>query len=127
MKNLRTRRWIVSAALAVLAVVYALDQLLTVEWPGDAVWPLRLVLLLAAVVVAGIAFHTWSTGLPQAPRPLAAMITSLIGGASLASAVTSGGDDTVFGSGALAAVSLVALAFGVIVLNIDGREQGNRS
>ncbi|MEG9227325.1 hypothetical protein [Aeromicrobium sp. Sec7.5] len=108
-------------------MVYALDQLLTIEWPDDAVWPVRLVLLLAAAVIAGIAFQVWSTGLPQAPRPLAAMITSLIGGASLASAVTSGGDDTVFGSGALGAVSLVALAFGVIVLNIDGREQGNRS
>lgn len=127
MKNLRTRRWIVSAALAVLAVVYTLDQVLTIEWPSGAVWPLRLVLLLAAVVVAGIAFHAWSSGAPQAPRPLAAMITSLIGGASLASAVTSGGDDTVFGSGTLGAVSLVALAFGVIVLNIDGREQRNRS
>lgn len=127
MKNLRTRRWIVSAALAVLAVIYTLDQVLTIEWPSDAVWPLRLVLLLAAVVIAGIAFQTWSTGVPQAPRPLAAMITSLVGGASLASAVTSGNDDMVFGGAALGAVSLVALAFGVIVLNIDGREQRNRS
>lgn len=127
MLSLRTRRWVVSVALAAPTVVYALDQLLTIKWPDDAVLPLRLVLLLAAAVIAGIAFQVWSTGLPQAPRPLAAMITSLIGGASLASAVTSGGDDMVFGSGALGAMSLVALAFGVIVLNIDGRDQGNRS
>ena len=127
MVSSRTRRWVVSVALAVLTVVYALDQLLTIEWPDDAVWPLRLLLLLAAVVIAGIAFQAWSAGKPQELRPLTAMSTSLIGGASLASAATSGGSDTAFGSGALGAVSLVALAFGVIVLNIDGREKGNRS
>ncbi len=127
MVNLKTRCGVVSVALAVVAVVYTVDQLLAVEWPDDAVWPIRLVLLLAAVVIAGIAFQAWSAGKPQALRPLVAMITSLVGGASLASAATSGGDDMILGNGALGAMSLVALTFGVIVLNIDGRERGNRA
>ncbi len=120
------RHRIMTVAMAVVAVVFFLDQVLEIDWPEGALWPLRIVLLLAAVVVAGIAYAGWSGGEPAAPRPLVAMITSLIGGACLASAVTSADDGTVFGSGALGAVAVVAIAFGVIVFNLEGREERGR-
>lgn len=116
------RSRVVTVALLVVAVVFLLDQVLEIDWPEGALWPLRIALLVAAVVVAGIAYTGWSGGEPAAPRPLVAMITSLIGGACLASAVTSADDGTVFGSGALGAVAVVAIAFGVIVFNLEARE-----
>lgn len=117
---------VLTVALVVVAVVFLLDQVLEIDWPEGALWPLRIVLLLAAVAVAGIAYAGWSSGEPGAPRPLVAMITSLIGGACLASAVTSADDGTVFGSGALGAVAVVAIAFGVIVFNLEAREDHGR-
>lgn len=116
------RSRVVTVALLVVAVIFFLDQVLEVDWPEGALWPLRIALLVAAVAVAGIAYAGWSGGEPTAPRPLVAMITSLIGGACLASAVTSADDGTVFGSGALGAVAVVAIAFGVIVFNLEARE-----
>lgn len=116
------RSRVVTVALLVVAVIFFLDQVLEVDWPEGALWPLRIALLVAAVAVAGIAYAGWSGGEPAAPRPLVAMITSLIGGACLASAVTSADDGTVFGSGALGAVAVVAIAFGVIVFNLEARE-----
>lgn len=120
------RSRVLSAALLVVAVVFLVDQVLEVDWPEGALWPFRIVLLVAAVVVASIAYAGWSSGEPAAPRPLVAMITSLIGGACLASAVTSADDGTVFGSGALGAVAAVAIAFGVIVFNLEARENHGR-
>lgn len=116
------RSRVVTVALLVVAVVFFLDQVLEIDWPEGALWPLRIALLVAAVAVAGVAYAAWSGGEPAAPRPLVAMITSLIGGACLASAVTSADDGTVFGSGALGAVAVVAIAFGVIVFNLQARE-----
>ncbi len=117
------RSRVVTVALLVVAVVFFLDQVLEIDWPEGALWPLRIALLVAAVAVAGIAYAGWSGGEPAAPRPLVAMVTSLIGGACLASAVTSADDGTVFGTGALGAVALVAIAFGVIVFNLEAREE----
>ncbi|MCK5892262.1 hypothetical protein [Aeromicrobium sp.] len=116
------RSRVLSVALLVVAVVFFLDQLLEIDWPEGALWPLRIVLLVAAVVVAGIAYAGWSAGEPAATRPLVAMITSLIGGACLASAVTSADDGTVFGSSSLASVAVVAITFGVVTFNLAARE-----
>ncbi|MEG9227565.1 hypothetical protein [Aeromicrobium sp. Sec7.5] len=116
------RNRILTVALIVVAFFFVLDQVLEIDWPEGALWPFRIVLLVAAVVVAGIAYAGWSGGEPAAPRPLVAMITSLIGGACLASAVTSADDGTIFGSGALGAVAVVATTFGVIVFNLEARE-----
>ncbi|GAA1743962.1 hypothetical protein GCM10009710_24960 [Aeromicrobium alkaliterrae] len=121
---MRTR--IITAALVVVAAVYVADRLFEVEWPSGAVWPLRILLIVAAVLIAGIAYQLWSTGDPKSPRPIVAMVTSLIGGACLASAVTSAPDGTIVGTGLLGAVSLVALAFGATVLNIEARETNGR-
>lgn len=120
------RHRIVTVALIVVAFLFFLDQVLEIDWPEGALWPLRIVLLVEAVVVAGITYAGWSAGEPGAPRPLVAMITSLIGGACLASAVTSADDGTVFGSGALGAAAVAAIAFGVIVFNLEGRENHGR-
>ncbi|WP_229054321.1 hypothetical protein [Aeromicrobium sp. Leaf350] len=120
------RSRVLVVALLVVAVGFLLDQVLEIDWPEGALWPIRIVLLVAAVAVAGIAYAGWSSGEPAAPRPLVAMITSLIGGACLASAVTSAEDGTVFGSGALGAVAVVAIAFGVIVFNLEARETRGR-
>ena len=61
------RHRIMTVAMAVVAVVFFLDQVLEIDWPEGALWPLRIVLLLAAVVVAGIAYAGWSGGEPAAP------------------------------------------------------------
>jgi hypothetical protein len=115
-------RSVLTVALVVVTIVFGLDRLLEVTWPAGSVWPVRLVLLLCAVVIAGIAYHRWSVGDSRAPQPIAAMVTALIGGASLASTVTSAPDGQIYGSGLLAAVSVVGLTFAVAVLNLQARE-----
>ena len=114
---------VVTVAMLVVVVVFAVERVFDVHVPDGGIWPLRILVLVAAVVIAGIAYQRWSAGEFQAPRPLGAMIASLIGGASLASAVTSAPDGTVMGTGALAGVAVVALAFGVIVMDIDFRAE----
>ena len=113
------------AELVVIAVL-ALDRVADVDWSQGSVPAVRGLLLVAAVVVAGICYQTWSTNPPRTPLVVSAAIVSLVGGAAFASSVTSAPHGEVLSNGPLPLVGLVALLFATIALTLESRARSAR-
>lgn len=120
MKNL-PRFAVLGVAEAIVLVSCVLDLYTSTDLSSVAVL-LRVLVAVAAVVVAGVVYHRWS----QAPTPhsIAAMVLGLLGGASLVSAVATASDGHVFGSDAMALVGTVALAAAVAVTQVGLAQEG---
>ena len=110
-------------AAAVVLVAYVVDGLTGGDL-GSAATAFRIVVILAAVVVAIVAFQSWSHG--STPHTISAMVLGLLGGASLASTVTTATDDGLYGSAPMALVGTVAVIASVLVAQI-GRTRSKES
>jgi hypothetical protein len=104
-----------SVAGAVVLGAYVVGGLAHVDL-GGALGLVKIVVLVAAVLVAALAFQAWSHD--SDAHSLSAMVISLLGGASLASAVTTATGDDLYGSGPMALVGTVAVVAAVTVAQI---------
>jgi peptidoglycan/LPS O-acetylase OafA/YrhL len=99
--------------LVVLALV-VLDVLVDLDWPDGALTWLRVLAVAAAAATAVVAFQVWSTsGRPTPPRT-AGMAAGLVGGASIAAAVTGADGLRVFGDTAFAVIGAVGMMLAVV-------------
>ncbi len=108
----------------VVVVAIALDRSDDVAVDGGAVLGLQVAVVLAAVVSAGIAYGAWAAAKPASTELLAAMISALVGGASVTSAVTTSQGDAIYAGWLMPVLGAVALAFAMDLLRREGRAVG---
>lgn len=125
MRGAVVSRSVVTVSLVVVAVAFGLDRFSDPDFPDGVRLLVQVLVVVAALAVAGISYNAWSTTRPQSPRLMGAMVTSLIGGAGLASAVTSAENGALFGGSQLPALGVVALTFAVVLLNSEARQAGS--
>lgn len=106
---------VMSAAAAVVLGAYVVVGIAGVDL-GSAATIVRIVVLAAAALVAVIAFQAFSHR--NTPHTLSAMIVGLLGGASLASTVTTAKGDALYGSDPMALVGTVAIVAAVTIAQI---------
>jgi hypothetical protein len=106
---------LMSVAGTVVLGAYVIGGLAGVDL-GSALGFVKIAVLVAAVLVAALAFQGWSHD--SNPHSLSAMVVSLLGGASLASTVTTATGDDLYGSGPMALVGTVAVIAAVTIAQI---------
>lgn len=106
---------VMSVAAAVVLVGYVVGGVVGADL-GSATTIVRIVVLAAAAIVAVMTFQAFSHG--STPHTLSAMIVGLLGGASLASTITTAKGDAVYGSDPLALVGTVAIVAAVTIAHI---------
>ena len=106
---------VMSVAAAVVLIAYLLGGVAGVDLGSEAAL-VRLAVIAAAVIVAIVAYSTWSHG--NSPHTLSAMVLGLLGGASLASAVSTATGGDLYGSEPMALVGTVAIVAAVTVAQI---------
>jgi hypothetical protein len=106
---------LMSVAAAVVLLGYVVGGLAGADLDSSA-GIVRIVVLVAAAVVAVVAYHSWSLG--NTPHRLSAMILALLGGASLASTVTTAKAGDLYGSDPMALVGTLAVVAAVTVAQI---------
>lgn len=104
-----------SVAAAIVLVAYVVGGIAGADL-GDAAGAVKIAVVVAAVVVAVIAFQSWSHG--STPHTLSAMVVGLLGGASLASAVSTATGDKLYGSAPMALVGTMAVVAAVTITQI---------
>jgi peptidoglycan/LPS O-acetylase OafA/YrhL len=103
---------IMSVAAAVVLVAYVVGGLADADL-GSSAGIVRIVVVIAAVLVAIVTYQHWSHG--STPHTLSAMIVGLLGGASLASAVSTATGHDLYGSQPMALVGTVAVVAAVTI------------
>ncbi len=98
----------------VLLMLYALDVLAGILWPEWFVVPGRILVVAAAAAVAFVVYHAWSVAAERTPLVNAAMGAGLVGGAALASSVTTAAEGRLLGSGLLATLGVAAVVAAVV-------------
>lgn len=106
---------VMSGAAAVVLVAYVVGGVADVDL-GSAASIVRIVVLVAAAAVAVIAFQAFSHA--STPHTISAMIVALLGGASLASTITTATGDDLYGSAPMALVGTIAVAAAVTISQI---------
>lgn len=106
---------IMSIAAAVVLAAYVVGGVAGVDL-GGARGLVKVAVLVAAVVVAGLAFQGWSHH--GTPHTLSAMVVALLGGASLASTVTTARGADLYGSDPMALVGTLAVVAAVTIAQI---------
>ena len=114
MSNVQRIR-VMSVAAAVVLIAYVLTALAGVDLRSSTSL-VRIVVLVAAAVVAVIAYATWSHG--NTIHTLSAMVLGLLGGATLASTVTTADAGALYGSDPMALVGTLAIVAAVTVAQI---------
>lgn len=114
MKNVQ-RFAMLGVAEAIVLVACVLDLYTSADLSSAAVL-LRVLVALAAVVVAGVTYHRWSQGATR--HTTASMVLGLLGGASLVSSVATASGDRVFGSDPMALVGTVAIVAAVAITQV---------
>ncbi|MEH3034132.1 MAG: hypothetical protein PGN07_08860 [Aeromicrobium erythreum] len=109
----------VAAWVGLALVVAVLVANRTADPSDGAAVTLRVVVIVGAVVVALVAYQTFSMNPPRTPRVIAAVIGSLLGGASLASAATSAPDGAALVDGPLPLVGLAGVLLGCVALQLE--------
>lgn len=104
-----------SVAAAVVLIAYVIGGIADADL-GSSAGIVRIAVIVAAVVVAIVAYSTWSHG--NTPHTLSAMVLSLLGGASLASAVSTAKGGDLYGSEPMALVGTLAIVAAVTVAQI---------
>jgi hypothetical protein len=106
---------IVSLAAAVVLVAYVVASVADADLGGSAT-AVRVVVLAAAAVVAVVGFQSWSHR--STPHTLSAMVIGLLGGASLASSITTSSGDALYGSEPMALVGTLAIVAAATIAQI---------
>ncbi|MCW2838959.1 MAG: hypothetical protein JWR55_442 [Aeromicrobium sp.] len=106
---------LMSVAAAVVLVAYVGAGLADADL-GSSTALIRIVVLAAAAVVAVVAYAGWSHG--STVHSLSAMILGLLGGASLASTVTTAAKGDLYGSEPMALAGTLAVVAAVTVAQI---------
>lgn len=106
---------VMSVAGAVVLAAYVVGGIAGVDL-GSARGLVKIAVLVAAVLVAALAFQGWSHD--SSPHSLSAMAVSLLGGASLASTITTATGDDLYGSAPMALVGTVAVVAAVTIAQI---------
>ena len=114
MSNVQRIR-VMSVAAAVVLIAYVAAAIVDADL-GSSVSLVRIAVLVAAAVVAIIAYATWSHG--NTVHTLSAMVLGLLGGASLASTVTTAAAGDLYGSDPMALVGTLAIVAAVTVAQI---------
>ncbi len=115
---------IMAVAEGVALAVYVLAQLAEIDF-GSAAIAAQIAVVVAAAVVAIVAFQAWSHR--NTPHTICAMLLGLIGGASLVSSVfTSQGDD-IYGSAPMALLGTMALVATVAVTIVGASREGQKA
>lgn len=114
MTNVQGIRLMSIAAAAVLAA-WVIGGLAGVDL-GPALGFVKIGAVVAAVVVAALSFQGWSHH--SDPHTLSAMIVALLGGASLASTVSTARGDDLYGSDPMALVGTLAVVAAVTIAQI---------
>lgn len=104
-----------SVAAAVVLAAYVVGGLLDADL-GSALGFVKIGVVVAAVVVAGLAFQSWSHD--SSPHTLSAMIVSLLGGASTASTISTARGDDLYGSDPMALIGTLAVVAAVTIAQI---------
>jgi uncharacterized membrane protein len=104
-----------SAAAAVVLVAYVVAGVAGADL-GSSTSAARIVVLVAAAVVAVVAFQAWSHR--STAHTLSAAVLALLGGASLASTVTTAAKGDLYGSEPMALVGTLAIVAAVTVAQI---------
>jgi peptidoglycan/LPS O-acetylase OafA/YrhL len=104
-----------SVAAAVVLVAYVVGGIADADL-GSSAATVRIVVLAAAAVVAVVAFQSFSHD--STPHTISAMIVALLGGACLASAVTTGKGHDLYGSTPMAFVGTLAVVAAVTIAQI---------
>ena len=112
---------VLALAEMVLLVLYVADVLGDVAWPDGFVVVGRALVVVAALLVAGVCYQAWAAATPEQRTPLvhAAAGASLVGGAALASAVTSASDGRLLGAPALATLGTAAVVAAVVCRQVS--------
>ncbi len=106
---------IMSVAAAVVLAAYVIAGIAGADL-GSARGLVKIAVVVAAVVVAALSFQGWSHH--NTPHTLSAMVVALLGGASLASTVTTARGDDLYGSDPMALVGTVAVVAAVTIVQI---------
>lgn len=117
MQQLSGRAGVAWVGLAVVVVALGVDRVADVT-DGTAT-ALGVLAIVGAVVVAAIAYQTFGSNPPRTPRIIAAVVASLLGGASLASAVTSAPDGAAVVDGPLPLVGAAGVLLATICLQLE--------
>lgn len=114
---------VVVVAVVVLLAVFGADVVAGVGWSDGAALGAKVAAVAAALLVAGVCYQRWGSVTTEQRTPLvhAAAGASLVGGAALASAVTSAADDRVVGGSPLATVGVAALVAAAVCHVLAGR------
>lgn len=117
MQQLNGRAGVAWVGLAVVVVALVVDRVADVT--GGTATALGVLAIVGAVVVAAIAYQTFGSNPPRTPRVIAAVVASLLGGASLASAVTSASDGAAVVDGPLPLVGAAGVLLATICLQLE--------
>ncbi|GAA2081577.1 hypothetical protein GCM10009821_22800 [Aeromicrobium halocynthiae] len=115
------RSAIVSLAEAVILVLLIVDRVLEPAWEGPALVVARGAIVVAAVVVAGLAYHSWSSIEPRSGSLTVAMVGGLVGGAAITASIVGAPAGVLFGSLPLALLGLLGVVAGAVGMRIDAR------
>jgi len=106
---------IMSVSAAVVLMGYVVGGIADADL-GSVTVTIRIAVLVAAALVAVLTFQAWSHA--STSHSLSAMIVGLLGGASLASAVTTATGHELYGSGPMALVGTLAVVAAVTIAQI---------
>jgi peptidoglycan/LPS O-acetylase OafA/YrhL len=106
---------LMSVAAAVVLIGYVVAELADVDF-GSSLTAIRVAVLAGAAIVAVIAFQAWSHG--STVHTGSAMVLGLLGGASIASTVTTAKAGDVYGSQPMALVGTVAVVAAATVAQL---------
>jgi hypothetical protein len=110
-----------SIAGVVVLAAYVVVDLADVDL-GSALGVVKIAVVVAAVVVAALAFQGWSHA--STAHSLSAMVVALLGGASLASSVTTATGGELYGSEPMALVGTLAVVAAVTIAQIGQTRAG---
>ncbi|MDT9591948.1 hypothetical protein RDV89_02650 [Nocardioides zeae] len=116
----RAQLGVLIASCALVAVVLVAD--LQGSMDGSRT-PGMVLAIAGAAVVAGVTYSFWAGSTPRTLRMHVALLTAMIGGATVA-ASASGGTDGVFSSVTMALVGLAGLLVSVVALLAQARATG---
>jgi hypothetical protein len=106
---------IMSVAAAVVLAAYVVGGLAGVDL-GSARGLVKIAVVVAAVVVAALAFQAWSHA--SDAHSLSAMAVALLGGASLASTISTATGPDLYGSDPMALVGTVVVVAAVTIAQV---------
>ena len=101
-------------AAAIVLIAYVIDLLADEDLSKVAAAAGRAVVIIGAVICAGVIYQLWSVRKQHTPRDHAAVVAALLGGALAASSAFSAPEGQIFGNSLTAAAGVAGLALGLV-------------